>query len=247
MRAYASSLAVALFVPWRAGRRVERLRTRWLTAYATFHLLLASALCVVLSSWAYLAGKGAILGLREMDMGVDDLPPDTPGQVALGLSVSLLIWAALLGLLLGVCLAVARRLNGPDQDGYGSARKCLCLATPWLVVWAGSILFANAALEGELRHPAAAVRAYAQLKERGYRGSSAVDPGQPVRSSFTVRSRLLWVTAGFPIVWAVGLRPRNGWRGGAGATRIVAVGGCWLVAWVVSRVLPWIAIGAYAG
>jgi hypothetical protein len=246
-RRYASALGVALMTPWRTWGHVQGLRTRWLASYAAAHLVVAASLSTLLSSWIYLVGKGFFLGVRGMDMGTDDLPPDTAGQVAAGLSLSLLIWGALLALLLGICLAVARRFYGPDQDGYRTARKCLYLVTPWLVVWAGAVLVANARLEGELRHPAAAIRAYAQLRERGFRGSSAVDPGEPARTSFGARARLVWLAAGLPVVWGLGLRARAGGRINRGAFGLLMVGACWLVAWAAARLLPWIAIGAYVG
>src|SRR5712692_2880216 len=81
IRSSIALVAAALVAPWTAGRRARDVSAVWASAVAAVHIGVASALSAVLSSWTYLAGKGLILGPTEMDMGQDDLPPDTRGQV----------------------------------------------------------------------------------------------------------------------------------------------------------------------
>jgi hypothetical protein len=238
---YALTLAVSLLLPWRLGERARTLSGATpAVLFAVFHVVLGALLSVLLSSWTYLAGKGLVLGPDQMDLGADDLPFDSVGQVLIGLSGAGLCWSLLFFLVGAVCLLVADRLYSTDRVGFRTAGLSAALATPWLVVGAAAMLVVNGVLRDELFHPAAAIRAYAQLRQKGW----------PPGVTLTVRDRALWLGAVFPVVWASTLwpptgRPRSAVRSFRFA--LLAVAACWLVWWALLRALPWAAIEALAG
>jgi len=238
---YALTLAVSLLLPWRLGERARALsRATPAVLFAAFHVGLGAILATVLSSWTYLAGKGLVLGLDQMDLGQDDLPFDSVRQVLFGLLGAGLLWLLLLCLVGAVCLLVADRLYPTDRVGFRNAGLSVGLATPWLVVGAVAMLLANAVLRDELFHPEAAIRAYAQLRQKGW----------PPAVALTVRDRALWLGAAFPVIWVSTLRLPSGQPGGAArsfAFASLAVAGCWLVWWALLRALPWTALEALAG
>ncbi len=245
IRSSIALVAAALVAPWTAGRRARDVSAVWASAVAAVHIGVASALSAVLSSWTYLAGKGLILGPTEMDMGQDDLPPDTRGQVLAGLGASVVAWAALLLLILLTTLIVADLLYSSEKVRRGTAWRAACGATAWFVVWAAVVLAANGVRHHELRHPAAAVRAYAQLHQQGFTGSSALSPGPPEEEPLAGRGRLAPLAFLFPVLWAIGLPDRVGrrrWR------LVVAAVVSWWALWIaVGRLLPWATIQAMLG
>jgi hypothetical protein len=238
---YCSTLALSLLAPWRLGERAGRSAHRApILLYAAVHVGIGASLAALLSSWTYLAGKGLILGLDQMDLGQDDLPFDSRSQVLLGLLTSVLVWSLLLGLVCAACLLVADRLYAADRAGFRRAALSAGLATAWFVVGATTILAVNGVLHGELFHPAAAIRAHAQLRQRGW----------PPAATLTVHDRAMWLGAGFTLLWASTLCPPNVRFASARrsiAFALLAVTGCWLVGWAVLRALPWAAIEAFAG
>ena len=215
---------------------------------AALSITVAAALSTLLSIWTYLAGKGLILAAGEMDTGRDDLPADTVGQVAGAFLGSIVIWIALLTIAVLICLVVADILYLRDRSAFRAAARRTCVMTMWFVVWAVLVLAVNAVRQDEIRHPAAAIRAYAQLSQRGFRGSSAVDPGPVERERLVAHGRLGVLAFAFPIIWSLALpRPSRGWRLGYPALIGLAIVFSW-IAWAgVWRLLPWTAIDTFAG
>ena len=228
---------MALFAPWRLGRLTD-LGGRQTAFFAAANVLLATALATLLSTWTYLIGKGLVLGLNGMDMGQDDLPPDSALQVGLGLLLSSLLWAFLLSVLLGVCGMVARGLHAGDHAACRRAVRQARVLAVWLPVWALVMLVANGALHQELRHPASAIRARAQL-----RLDHLDDPRQ-----LSAPDRFLALVFVYPALWAIGLGPPARW-GPRRQTRFVAAVtvASWLSFWLVWRILPWTFITAWTG
>jgi hypothetical protein len=226
----------AVLLPWRLAR-LAPLESRWAARFAVLNVLLAAVLAAGLSTWTYLIGKGLVLGLDEMDLGHDDLPPDSALQVGLGLALSGLLWVFLLGLLPGVCRIVARRAYAGDPAAGRRAVGQARVLTAWLPVWALLMFALNGALHGELRHPAAAIRARAQLRlDR---------PGEA--RHLDAPARFLPLVFGFPALWALGLLPPAGSaRGRLGFASGVAVAS-WLCLLLVFRLLPWSFITAWTG
>lgn len=225
---YIESMKIVLLTPWRVdGGALERGSGRRLVAVVVAHIVLAACISTVPSSWTYLVGKGIVLGASSMDLGSDDLPPDTVGQVAGGLIGSVFIWSAVLGLAVGVCILVADWLNLRTAEGFGAAVRRCGTASVWFVVWAMATFVASLERGGRLAHPAR----------------------WPAGESWEVSDRLIYLVILFPVVWGLGLRP-PGQRGGPLRTAAfvgLAVLLCWIV-WIgVWRALPWIAIDAYTG
>jgi hypothetical protein len=211
-------------------------------------IALAAALSTLLSIWTYLAGKGLILAAGEMDTGRDDLPADTVGQVASAFLGSIAIWIVLLTIAVLICLVVADILYLRDRSAFRAAAKRTCVMTICFVIWAVLVLAVNAVRQDEIRHPAAAIRAYAQLSQRGFRGSSAVDPGPVEREPLVAHGRLRILAFAFPIIWSLALPRRSrGWRLRHPALIGLAIVLSW-IAWAgVWRLLPWTAIDTFAG
>jgi len=239
----------AFVAPWKLRHRANGLSTPAAVWTASVSLLAAAGLSTALSTWTYLVGKGLLLARHaEMDLGQDDLPPDSVGQVAMGLAGSLITWILLLGIALLLCVAVADWLYRSDRDNFRVAVRGACAASLWFVVWAIGVLIANGVREDELFHPAAAIRAYAQLNQQGYRGSSAMAPGAPEREPLVGRGRLAPLALAFPLIWAVGLpSPRNARPGRRWTVVCAAVGLSWVAWWTFWRILPWITIAALTG
>jgi hypothetical protein len=227
----------ALFVPWHLSR-LEGLDGRRTAFLAAANVFLAAALATLLSTWTYLIGKGIILGPRGMDMGQDHLPPDSPVHVGVGFLLSSLLWGLLLCVLLAVCRITARGLYGSDHEGRRRAVRQARILTVWLPVWALLMLVANSALHQDLRHPASAIRARAQLR---------LDDPDDIRQLNT-RERFLGLVLVFPALWAIGLRPPSR-PGPLRRTRFVATAAvaCWLSLLFVWRILPWVFISAWTG
>jgi hypothetical protein len=239
----------ALVLPWTLHRRATGLAKRSAFLIAGVSILIAAGLSTTLSAWTYLAGKGLLLTTNnEMDLGSDDLPPDSIGQVAMGIAGSLLTWVFLLSVALLLCAAVADWLYRTDRDNFRVAVRGAGAASVWLVVWAFGVLVANGIREREFFHPAEAIRGYAQLNQQGFRGSSAMAPGPLEREPLAGRGRLAPLALVFPVIWGVGLPPR---RGTAPSRRWVvacaAIGLSWLAWWTLWRILPWIKISALVG
>ena len=172
---------------------------------AAVFVLAAAGLSTLLSTWTYLIGKGLLLRAGEMDLGRDDLPTDTVGQVAVSFFVSIGIWVALLALMVGVAVAVADWLYRADRAGLRVAIRRTCALTIWFVVWAVGVLMVNGVHHGEIRHPAGAVRAYAQLNQHWFRGgSSARDP--------VLSNENRWWRAGACFRWWWRSRSSGAWR-----------------------------------
>ena len=211
-------------------------------------MLGAAGLSTVLSTWTYLIGKGLILGGREMDMGMDDLPIDSARQVAGSLVASIAVWSGLLALTVGIAVAVADVLYRSDGSGLAVAVRRTCTLTIWFVVWAAAAIAANGVQHGEIRHPAAAVRAYAQLNQHWFRGSSAWGPGPIERESLVARGRLRPLAVVFPVIWSMALPLPNGRRR---VSRPVLIGLAillsWIAWWGAWRLLPWTALESLAG
>jgi len=248
LRTYGAHVVAALLSPWALHERARDVSGRTATWLAVVHVVLAACFSALLSTWTYLAGKGLLMGAREMDMGQDDLPPDTVAQVARGLLGSVGTWALLLALSLGVCIAVADILVR-DRARFRQAARATGLASVWLVVWAFCVFAFNARREEGVRHPVASLRAYAQLSQQGFRGSSAVRPGPPERQSLAGGGRLLSLALGLSLVWSVGLAhsersPRPRARLALFLRAVCLCGLCWAVLW---RVVPWVSIGAWTG
>lgn len=238
----------ALLRPWAFDSRPFVLSWRSAFSLAALFVAAAAALSTVLSTWTYLVGKGLILAAGEMDTGRDDLPADTVGQVATAFLGSVFVWMMLLTIAVLICLAVADLVYLRDRPAFRAAVQRTAALTVWFVVWAVLVLAANAVRQDEIRHPAAAVRAYAQLSQRWFRGSSAVDPGPVEREPLVAHGRLSVLAFAFPIIWSLALpRPSRSRRLGRPALMGLAVALCW-IAWVcVWRLLPWTAIDAFAG
>ena len=245
----AALVLTALVLPWRTGAHARRVSEAWAWAVAAFTIAVAAPLSALLSSWTYLVGKGLLIGRSEMDLGQDDLPPDSVRQVVIGLAGSILVWAVLLALTLLVCLAVADLLYRKDRHAFSIARRATCGASVWFVVWAVAVLAANSVRHDEVRRPAEAVRAYAQLRQQGFRGSSAVSPGPPEREPLAGRARLDLLAAFFPIIWSIGLPAAHGGRRRASqAILILGAVGLWWGLWIAAgRLLPWATVEALLG
>src|SRR4051812_45353582 len=217
----------------------------WLAA---FQVAVAAGLSVLLSTWTYLIGKGLIMSAGEMDMGMDDLPADTVRQVAVSFVVSFAIWTGLLLLALAVAAAVADVLYRDDRQGYRTALRRTAVATIWFVLWAAAVLALNSIRHDEIRHPAAAIRAYAQGNQHWFSGSSAVAPGRIEPEPLAGRGRLRGIAILFPVLWSVTLPLPAGRRR---MTRPLFWGAAillsWLAWWGVWRLLPWTTIEALAG
>ena len=240
----------ALLAPWTLHRRVRDLSTGAACAVAIVAILISAGLSTTLSTWTYLAGKGLLLpGNNQMDLGQDDLPPDSMAQVVAGFAGSLAVWILLLIVALLVCVAVADTLYRRDRSSFGIAVRSALVASVWFVAWAAAVLAANSVREGELRHPAGAIRAYAQLNQKGYHGSSAVSPGRPEHEPLAGPGRLVPLALAFPLVWSVGLPlPRGAARQAPRWMLIgIAVTLSWVAWWAVWRILPWIKLTALAG
>jgi len=196
-----------------------------------------------------MAGKGVLLpSQNEMDLGHDDLPPDSVAQVAAGFVGSFGIWVVLLILILVVCVAVADSVYGGDHDRVAPAMRGAAVLSVWFVVWAAAVFAANAVYENEIRHPAAAVRAYAQLNQQSFRGSSVMAPGPVEHEPFGAAGRFAPLAIFFPLVWSVGLPARRREEQAARLKTIVgALALSWLAWFALWRLLPWLRIGALVG
>ena len=222
--------------------------SRAATWLAAFSIVVAAGLSVLLSTWTYLIGKGLIMAAGEMDMGMDDLPADTVGQVAANFVASFSIWAGLLALAAGIAVAVADLLYGTDRQGFRMAVRRTAAATVWFVVWAAAVLALNSIRHGEIRHPAAAVRAYAQGNQHWFSGSSAVAPGTIAPEPLAGRGRLRGLAIVFPVIWSVSLPLPGGRRRlSRPALWSAAILLSWLAWWGVWRLLPWTVLEALAG
>ena len=241
-------IVLALVAPWTMHRRVRELSMYGAAAIAAISVVTAALLSTTLSTWTYLMGKGLVLGLGEMDLGLDDLPPDSVAQVGGGLFAAVLVWVLLLTVVLIVCIGVADALYWRDRGAFHLAVRVTAAASVWLVVWASAIIAANSIREGEL-NPVAAIRGYAQLTQRGFSGSSAWAPGPPERQPLTASGRVLPLAILFPVVWSIGLPASRGRRGPVPRWLHVftAVPLCWAAWWAVWRLLPWIKLTATAG
>jgi hypothetical protein len=244
------TLASALFAPWTLPRRVADVPTAWLAVAAAVCIAIAAAVSVTLSSWTYMAGKGLLLATHnEMDLGQDDLPPDSFGQVAEGFIGSFGVWAALLAIALVISIAAADTIYHNDRSSRRIAVRGAFAASIWFILWALFVVTANGIREQEVAHPAAAIRAYAQLNQQGFRGSSAMSPGPPERQPLAGAGRLASLAIAFPIIWGFALPPARLMR--RAPARWFAFGAAvalsWVAWWAVWRLLPWIRIGALAG
>lgn len=244
------TLVSALLAPWTLPRRVAEVPTAWLAAAAAISITIAAATSVTLSSWTYMAGKGLLLTAHnEMDLGQDDLPPDSLAQVAGGFIGSFSVWVALLAIALVISIAAADTIYRNDRSSRRIAIRGAFAASIWFIVWAVVVVAANSIREEEVSHPAAAIRAYAQLNQQGFRGSSAMSPGPPEREPLAGAGRLAPLAVAFPIIWALALPPARLLR--RAPARPVAIGAAlalsWLAWWAVWRLLPWVKIGALAG
>jgi hypothetical protein len=238
----------ALVRPWSFDRCRAGISSRAAVVVALGFILAAAAISTLLSRWTYLVGKGLILGLGEMDMGRDDLPADTVGQVVFALVGSLVIWIAMLTIAVLICLAVADALYRGDRWAWRVAAQRTSVLTVWFVVWAAVVLAANSIRQDEVRHPASAIRAYAQLSQSWFRGSSAVNPGPIEREPLVARGRLRILAIAFPIIWSLAL-PRASRSRRVNRPLIIglAISLSW-IAWAgIWRLLPWSAIDAFAG
>jgi hypothetical protein len=227
----------ALLTPWRLGR-LTSLDGRRAASLAGLNIFLGAALSGLLSTWTYLVGKALVLGLGEADMGHDDLPADTPLQVGLGFLAAAIVWVALLGLLLGIAAWVARRVYEDDGEGRRRAVRQAWVLTIWFPVCALAMLLANGALRGELRHPASAIRARAQLR---------LDQPDDL-GLLNARERSMGMAFVFTALWGLGLARSPG-RAPVGVVRLraTAMGACWLSILLLWRLLPWSFLNAWAG
>lgn len=249
LRRLAALDLAALVAPWSLGRRVTETRTAEIGALTVFNIGTAAALSTLLSSWTYLAGKALLLGSDSMDLGQDDIPPDTAWQVATGVIGSAVVWSLLLALAVGLCVVAADTIFRRNRSLFRVAARTACAASVWLVVWALSMLLINGARHGELRHPADAIRGYAQLRQQGFSGPSAVSPGDPQTEPLIVRGRLLAVAGFYPFLWSLALPgldrrspPARRWR-----IVVLAASFGWLAWFLMWRLLPWVTIEALAG
>jgi hypothetical protein len=244
------TLLSALLAPWTLPRRVAEVPTAWLGASAAVIIVIAAAMSVTLSSWTYMAGKALLLATHnEMDLGQDDLPPDSVMQVAAGFIGSFSVWTALLAVALLISIAAADTIYPNDRSSRRTAIRGAFAASIWFIVWALVVIAANGIREEEMAHPAAAIRAYAQLNQQGFRGSSAMSPGPPEGQPLAGAGRLVPLAIAFPIIWGLALPPARLFR--RAPARPVAIGAAlalsWLAWWAVWRLLPWIKISALAG
>ncbi len=244
---FVGSIVRALVMPW-SFDRAGPISAASAGAVAFLSVLGGAALSTVLSTWTYLTGKGLLVTVREMDMGMDDLPADTVRQVAACAAASFLLWIAILTLAIVLAVAVVDAVYGTDRIAVRAAVRRTAAMSVWFVVWAVAVLAANSIRQREVRHPAAAIRAYAQLNQHWFRGSSASDPGPLEREPLVARGRTAWLALAFPILWALSL-PR---RGTAWSTRPAlliasAIALSW-VAWAAAwRLLPWLSIETFTG
>lgn len=240
--------ARALVMPWSFDHRRDALSRLAAAVLAVGFVLTAAVLSTMLSTWTYLVGKGLLVAVNEMDMGRDDLPADTVRQVVIGLAGSVATWTIVLAGVMLICLAVADVLYRHDRSAWRVAVQRTSAATVWFIVWAVVVLGVNSVHQGEVRHPAAAIRAYAQLNQRWFRGSSAEQPGPIEREPLVAHGRLLPLAIAFPIIWSLALPARARDRR-AGRLELIALAILlsWLVWAGVWRVLPWTAIDALAG
>ena len=228
--------------------RAASISSRAAAGLAVFQVAVAAGLSVLLSTWTYLIGKGLIMSAGEMDMGMDDLPADTIRQVAASFVASFAIWAGLLVLAAGIAAAVADVLYRDDRQGYRVALRRTAVATIWFVVWAGAVLALNSIRHDEIRHPAAAVRAYAQGNQHWFSGSSASAPGKIEREPLAGRGRLRGLAVLFPVLWSLSLPlPAGRRRMSRPALWGAAILLSWVAWWGVWRLLPWTAIEALTG
>jgi hypothetical protein len=241
-----AAAARALFAPWSFAGDAPRTSASSAIVLSVLFVAVAAALSVLLSTWTYLIGKGLLMAAVEMDMGMDDLPPDSVRQVASSFVLSFGIWAGLLGLLIAIAVAVADVIYRNDRRGFALAVRRVAAATIWFVVWAVAVLAVNSLRYGELSHPAAAVRAYAQNNQHWFTGSSAFAPG-PVRPEpLAARGRFLPLVLLFPLVWSVSVPAPAGGRN----RMLTVVAVCvlsWLAWWGLWRLLPWITLETLAG
>ena len=249
LRNYLKLTLSALFAPWKTGVYASQVSDGAARSIAVLHVAIAAALSALLSSWIYLAGKGFRLGGTEMDLGQDDLPADTIRQVTAGMLGSFAAWAAILVLALVLCAAVADAVYRRDRAAYRAAVRSACGATIWFVVWALLVLVANGMRHGGVRHPARAIRAYAQLRQQGFEGSSAIAPGPPERERLVGRGRLWALALGFPILWAVSLTRSRNPR--SRMPRLIVIAGAIVLSWIawaaVWRLIPWTSVEAVLG
>jgi hypothetical protein len=242
------SAARALFAPWSFTRDSPAISATAALFLAAFHVIVAAGLATYLSTWTYLVGKGLLMAAREMDMGRDDLPPDTVRQVVGSFVASIGIWTGLLALTVGIAIAVADVVYRADRSAYHVAVRRTCALTIWFVLWAGAVIVANSVHHGEIRHPAAAVRAYAQLNQHWFNGSSAADPGPIEREPLVARGRLRPLAVVFPLVWSLALPLPNGRRRLSRPALIaLAIALSWIAWWGAWRLLPWTVLETVAG
>jgi hypothetical protein len=224
----------ALLSPWRLAR-IPGLDRRRTALYATAQILSAAGIQTLLSPWTYLIGKGLILGTAEMDLGQDDLPPDTPFQVGLGLLISVLIWSGLFSLLLGVCRVIAQALYGNAYAESRRARRHARVLTVWLTVGAVLTLVVNGLAHQDVLRPASAIREHVRLRLQ--------HPSDVI--GLEARERFLPLLIGFGFVWAIGLEPPSPRRRlGFAMACLTAYGLLWLLIW---RMLPWVFVEAWTG
>jgi hypothetical protein len=215
---------------------------------AAFYVFVAAGLSTLLSTWTYLVGKGLLMAAGEMDMGMDDLPTDTVRQVAGSLVASIGTWTVLLALAVGIAVAVADCLYRDDRPAFRVAVRRTCALTLWFVVWAAAVIVANAVWHGELRRPAAAVRAYEQLNQHWFRGSSALNPGPVEHEPLIARGRLRLLIVAFPLIWSLALPLPGGRRRISRPVLIgLAVLLSWIAWWGAWRLLPWTVLETWAG
>jgi hypothetical protein len=241
------SAARALFAPWSFTRDSPAISTTAALFLGAFYVVVAAGLSTYLSTWTYLVGKGLLMAAREMDMGMDDLPADTVRQVVGSFVTSIGIWTALLALTIAIATAVADVLYRGDRSGYRVAMRRTGLLAIWFVLWAGAVIVVNSVHHGEIRHPAAAVRAYAQLNQHWFHGSSATAPGPIEREPLAARGRLLPLAVAFPLIWSLALPIPNGRRLNRPALMALAIALSWVAWWGVWRLLPWIVLETVAG
>jgi hypothetical protein len=228
IQTYVNAVAAALRSPHRIDDGpLATGSARTLAIVVAFHVLLAAGICTLSSNWVYLAGKGMVLGPGQMDLGGDDLPPDTAGQVAAGLVATGVIWCAMLLLSFGMCVVVADWLYRAHTYAFRAAVRRTALATVWFVVWALITFGVNLERGGRLFHPAR----------------------WPAGETWEARDRLIFLVVLFPIVWAFALRPVGGELNPRRTVPFVAAAVVlsWLFWFGLWRAMPWIAIEAYTG
>jgi hypothetical protein len=215
--------ARALLTPWRP--LADTLPPRQALIVAASHVLAAALLSTLLSNWIYLAVKGVVKGADEMDLGADDLPPDSIVQVAVGLGGSVLIWSAVLALVVLVALTVARELYEADAGGFRRASAQALTSSAWMLPWALAWLLALT-----VRPP------------------GLVMPGRwPLGETMDVRQRLPSLLALYALAWAPGLPPRAR-RVESGLWRTTLALGLFALAWLaLFRLTPWLSIEAFCG